>query len=115
MESDLDVRSEARGTSLMITATGEIDLATVGRLEAALSVALNLVPEIVVIDLSGVTFVDSTGIHRLIVAHRRATEQGIRLAIIPGPECVQRTFAVCGLDDELPFVPAVPSRGAWAA
>ena len=112
----LDVRSEARGTSLTITLAGEIDLATVARLERALSAALGLAPEIVVIDLSGVTFVDSTGVHRLLAAHRRAAERGIRLAIIPGPECVQRTFALCGLVDELPFAAAVsPAVRGWAA
>ncbi len=112
----LDVRSEARGTSLTITPTGEIDLFTADRLEAALSAALRLAPEIVVIDLSGVTFLDSSGVHRLLAGHRRATARGVRLVIVPGPESVQRTFALCGLLDVLPFVPEAPLvGGGWAA
>lgn len=112
----LDVRSEARGTSLTITAAGEIDLATVERLDAALSGALRLVPEIVVIDLGAVTFVDSTAVHWLLVAHRRAVAHGIRLAIIPGPEAVQRTFGLCGILDVLPFAATLSPAGVrWTA
>ena len=78
--------------------------------------ALDSQPSKVTVDLADVTFLDSSGIHRLLAGHRRATARGIRLVIVPGPECVQRAFALCGLLEVLPFVPeASPLGGAWAA
>ena len=58
----------------------------------------------VALDLSEVTFLDSTGIHALVALHERCQEQDVALRIVPGPRQVQRVFSLCGLLDSLPFV-----------
>ena len=67
---------------------------------------LNAGPECVVLDLSSVSFIDSTGLHATIELHQRCAHCNIRLVIIPGPPAVQRPFEICQLTEILPFLPA---------
>ena len=82
---------------------GELDLATVGDFERALAdVEASHVAEIVV-DLSGLQFIDSTGIRVLAEAARRSRTDGRRLTLLRGPEPVHLVFELCGMADVLPF------------
>ncbi len=58
----------------------------------------------IVVDLSGLTFMDSTGIRVLIMANARSRDDGNRLALLRGPAAVQRVFELSGVDSLLPFV-----------
>jgi anti-anti-sigma factor len=60
-------------------------------------------PETILLDLSGLGFIDSTGINGVIELHERAAQQNARLVIVPAPPAVQRTFEIVGLTDVLPF------------
>jgi anti-anti-sigma factor len=62
-----------------------------------------------VIDLRGLEFMDSTGLRTLVSADQRARNAGRRLAIVRGPEAVDRIFNVTRLDERLELVddPAV--------
>jgi anti-sigma B factor antagonist len=100
------------GTTRTISCTGEFDLAVEADFSAAVEGAIAAEPETVVIDLSGLAFIDSTGIHGLLRAHGHAQARGVRLVIVPAPERVHRVFGVCGLDARLPFVTAVRRDGA---
>jgi stage II sporulation protein AA (anti-sigma F factor antagonist) len=81
----------------VLTLAGEIDHDTGQALRQALDASGAPRPRIVV-DLSRVTFMDSTGINIFIAAHRALTEAGgwIRLAA-PG-EAVMRTLQIVGVD-----------------
>lgn len=57
----------------------------------------------VTIDLSSLSFIDSTGFGVLMRMHSEATSRGIELALVPGPPEVQRVFETAGLLDALPF------------
>jgi anti-sigma B factor antagonist len=85
-----------------VTLTGELDFATAFDVEMRLEQAVARADRVVV-DLSGLEFIDSTGIRALLEAHRAARLNGVELELLPGPEAVQRTFSVAGLLDELPF------------
>lgn len=81
----------------VIRPSGEIDLATVGRVEqAAAAVAGDLV-----IDLRAVTFLDSSGLRLLIEQERRARDDGHAFAIVAGPPSIQRLLKIAGLDARL--------------
>jgi anti-anti-sigma factor len=83
---------------VILTATGEIDLAAADPLWEALDQAL--VPGgLLVVDCSGVTFIDSTGLRTLIKAVHRAEEidAGFRLAAVPAP--VGRVFELAGVSE----------------
>lgn len=63
-----------------------------------------------VIDLSGLHFLDCAGARELVDAGRRAAERGARLTLIEGPPRVQRVFALSGLDRTLSFLGRLTSR-----
>ena len=92
------------GTTAELVASGEWDLAQQLIAQKAIRSALKGDPECVVLDLSQLSFMDSSGVHNVLELQRRCAQQHIRLVIIPGPEAVQRPFELCGLIDQLPFV-----------
>jgi anti-sigma B factor antagonist len=69
-------------------------------------------PAGIVIDLSEVTFVDSTGLHVLLRLQAASREEGFELSIVRGGEQIAKVFEITGLDSVLPFVDAVPDRSA---
>jgi len=54
-----------------------------------------------VLDLRGVTHLDSTGMRLLMKWHQRSADDGIVFAVIPGPPVVQRALEAAGLADRL--------------
>jgi anti-sigma B factor antagonist len=80
---------------------GELDLDSVHRVEAALEdLRTQACPELV-LDLRGLTFMDSTGLRLVIRWDTLAQEDGFRFAIVPGDEVVQRVFRLTGMDSHL--------------
>jgi anti-sigma B factor antagonist len=57
-----------------------------------------------VLDLSGVTFIDSTGIRLILQANEHAIRHAARLAVVRGPERVMRVLRLVGLDEQLNFI-----------
>jgi anti-sigma B factor antagonist len=83
----------------VVSAEGELDLANVGELSMALHEAVwRGADDDVVIDLCGVTFIDSVGVSTLVNALRRLTRQnrGMAIACVPGP--VLRIFEIARLN-----------------
>ncbi len=110
----LEIVVREQGTTTAIELHGEWDLAGLRSVRQAISRVLDDVPECIVLDLSQLRFIDSTGLHAAIELTRRAAAQNTRLVIIPGPEPVQRTFEITGLLERLPFVDERP-HGSKAA
>jgi anti-anti-sigma factor len=80
---------------------GELDLDSVHRVEAALEGLRDEGCPEVVLDLRGLTFMDSTGLRLVIRWDNAAREGGFRLAIVPGEDVVQRVFRLTGMDEHL--------------
>ena len=59
----------------------------------------------IVLDLRGVTFIDSTGMRLLVGLHHQAHRDGWDMLLIQGPENVQRVFEIAGTRTVLPFAP----------
>jgi anti-sigma B factor antagonist len=93
---------ERRGPWAVLVLTGELDLAVGGELQRDV---IDLLPaeevHTVAIDLSGVTFIDSTAIGILAMAHKRAGRYGGRLAVLGASERVGRVLQMTGLDTVL--------------
>lgn len=108
---DGDFRFELRneGRVLELKVFGEFDMTGVLRVEPELGRALEAGDfDSMVLDLSGLEFVDSTGLGVIIDLDRRAQAGEFELSIIPGPRHVQRVFEVTMLSDALPFVTPPP-------
>ena len=97
-----DLRREGADAELSIF--GEFDMTGVLRVEPELSSLLDAGGiERLVLDLSGLEFVDSTGLGVIIDLDQRARRGDFDLSIVPGPRHVQRVFEVTKLADVLPF------------
>ncbi|MFI1072664.1 STAS domain-containing protein [Streptomyces puniciscabiei] len=81
----------------VLTVAGEIDHQTGDTLHQALDVSDTPQPRVVV-DLARVTFVDSSGINVLIIAHRTLTEAGGWLRLAAPVQSVQRILQLVGID-----------------
>jgi anti-sigma B factor antagonist len=91
-------------TELTVPISGEFEMATTFTVEPELERALEQPGlERLTLDLSDVTFIDSTGIGVVLRLASEAQRRGIELEIVPGPPEVQRVFTTAGLDDALPF------------
>jgi anti-sigma B factor antagonist len=77
---------------------GELDLATAPDLEASLVELSSDGHPKVVLDLAGLTFVDSSGMRAIVEAYHTAARHRVELEIRPGPPNVQRAFQLAGLD-----------------
>ncbi|HWN34769.1 MAG TPA: STAS domain-containing protein [Pseudonocardia sp.] len=91
------------GGAVVVTAAGEVDLVTGPKLRAALAELLERpAPTPVVVDLTTVTFLGSTGIAVLVDAHWQAVQLPVPLKIVvtrDGP--VHRTLRTTGVDHHL--------------
>lgn len=80
-----------------LRASGEIDAHTA----PSLATAIDSAGPTVKLDLSGVEFVDSSGLRVLIDAHQRLNEQGGSLTILSPSAAVSRLFEISGVSDYL--------------
>jgi anti-sigma B factor antagonist len=85
---------------------GEIDIASAPLLESTLRELRDTGFDHLLLDLRGVTFLDSTGLRMLLAWDELARREGVDLELVPGPPVVQRLFAVTGVRDRLRFVDA---------
>ncbi len=90
----VEVRPERE--RILVAPLGELDLSTVDELQTELEDALAADWRTVVLDLRGVSFVDSTGLGLLLRAHERFQEQGVDFAIIEGGS-VRRLLELAGV------------------
>ncbi|WP_103350767.1 STAS domain-containing protein [Amycolatopsis sp. CA-128772] len=89
----------------VVTVAGDLDVATAPRLRAAADAAAPAAGQLLVVDLGGVTFCDSSGISALIAARNVAEAAGAGVALAAVPDRLARTFALIGLADFFPTYP----------
>jgi anti-sigma B factor antagonist len=89
------------GRRAVVAAAGEIDLVSSPRLRTAIAAALESGAQEVCVDLCDTTFMDSSGLHVLLDAHRIAEEERRRLTIVCPLGNVRRVFDLIGLDKSL--------------
>src|SRR5918995_2089558 len=96
------VRARAFERAHVVAPRGELDLFTVDELGAALAARPDPC-DLVVLDLRGLTFFDTSGMRLVLETVRELDGTGVRFAILRGSPDVQRLFALAQLDDRLPF------------
>jgi anti-anti-sigma factor len=100
------MRSQRTGHTHVLALLGELDIESARAVEAELaSVEDAALLARLVIDLRGVTFIDSSGLRLVIEASRRAETAAHRLALLPPGPRVFRAFQISGIDTVLPFEP----------
>lgn len=102
--AELEIESRSGDGLSHVVLSGEFDLAGVVRFEDTLAAIEAETPKAIVIDLSELEFMDSSGLRALVNADGRAQRAGRRLAIVPGPPQVRRVFEITQLDGRLDLV-----------
>ena len=95
---------QRRNDVAIVRPHGELDLATVATLRAALD-GIDDAGRLV-LDLRGLSFLDSTGLRLLVVLHQRAQRDGFQLMLVAPTAPADRAILLSGLDQVLPFVAA---------
>jgi anti-sigma B factor antagonist len=99
------------GQVAVVHVSGELDMATVADLHAALDDALELSSAGVILDLSGVAFFDSSGLHALDEIRQDAVARKAPLALVCPQERLMRLFEITELKDLFTFYPTVDAAG----
>lgn len=84
------------GEATVLALQGKLDIASERCLEQALRRAWAAGCSEMVIDLSGLEFIDAAGMKVLLMAREYMLEHGSRLSLTPGPPGVQRMFQLTG-------------------
>lgn len=99
----LTLRAHRRGDVYTIALTGELDLSNAAEVEREVLHAETTDARTILIDLSGLQFMDSTGIRLLVAADARSRADSGRLRLTRPPEQVFRVLCIAGIDGLLPF------------
>lgn len=100
----LEFETSERDDQVLVVLRGELDLSTADKVDRELRRVEEIDPPVVVLDLSGLTFLDSTGLRLIVTADQRARQADRRLAVVKGPATVQRVFSITKLDERLDMV-----------
>ena len=93
------------GTMLRLELAGEVDLVARPELDRLLSEANDARVDAVLLDLTRVTFLDSTGLHWLVRARDAIARSGASLAVAVGDGPVRDVLALSGIGRMLPLAP----------
>lgn len=118
---DLELSTRPLDARALVTVAGEVDLETASQLGDHALAAMQDVSPHLVLDLSGVTFMDSTGLKMLLSVQHRADLAHGSLAVAGTTRPVRRILELTGLDtafalyDTLDDVPEPPGVSGGAA
>ncbi len=109
--SGLEIDELIDGQRYTLVLGGELDIASAVTLHGAIGRvrATGAATSAIILDLSRLIFIDSTGLAEIILTGQLCEKDGYEFALIPGPRAVQRLFELTGLIDALPFVDARPA------
>jgi anti-sigma B factor antagonist len=95
----VEVRKQDR--AVVFAVQGELDLASSPTLERELDRVHDADVDLLIVDLRELRFMDSTGLHALVKANKRATEAGRRFAVVKGGPQIQRLLSLTGVAELL--------------
>ena len=101
---NFDLQTEQEGNAALISVRGDLDIQVAERVADALTEAESTEADLLVLDLSGLTFLDSTGMGVIAAAHVRAIDASRRFVIVRPPTGVRQAFELSGLDEVVTIV-----------
>ena len=103
-----DVSVEHTGSTAIVRLAGELDLATAPEVSDVLR-GLEPGCKRIILDLTGLEFIDSTGLRLAVTEHDRASLDGFEFVIAGAGGAVLKVLRLTGLDVTLPLAPDVAS------
>jgi anti-anti-sigma factor len=97
----------SRARVVVVTMPAEIDVTNADRIGGELSAAIASGAGIVVADMTGTRFCNSSGISMLVLAHRQAAANGAELRLVVLSAAVLRALKLVRMDCLLPIYPSL--------
>ncbi|WP_194829916.1 STAS domain-containing protein [Nocardia sp. XZ_19_231] len=97
MSADFTVICLRTASGPVLSFSGELDAATAPAARAEINTLELSAGQLLVMDLSGLEFCDSSGITALLAARNRATDAGASIALAAIPANLSRIFTLIGL------------------
>jgi anti-sigma B factor antagonist len=98
------------GGAVCIALRGELDLEHAYTFDEELKRVEGTRPACLVLDLRGLSFLDSCGLARLLAARRRARRERRRLMLVRGSPAVQKLLALTAVAEHFEIVGEVPAE-----
>lgn len=95
-----EARTDEQAGHVRVILAGECDLAARDELHAVLRAAVRAAP-LVIVDLGAVEFLDSSGVHGLVVAHHEARTRGGRVSVVNPTGSVASVLDITGVGELL--------------
>ena len=108
MPGEIECHEIERGFRCVLS--GELDLASEEAVAAELTRRLAENPALLIVDLSGLEFIDSTGLRVLLTARNTAGTNGTQLLLTTPPPAIQRVFDVANVTEHFEYTDAVADR-----
>ena len=102
LRTGFQVLSERVGDAVVLRLQGELDMATAVGLRQAVVAALEARPAAITLDLSELTFVDSTGIGAIVGGCHRAKEVACSFSLHGPTRPVLKALRLTGVDQLMP-------------
>ncbi|MGK2878934.1 MAG: STAS domain-containing protein [Solirubrobacterales bacterium] len=103
-EGQFSVEVSSADGARRVALSGELDIATVDQLSAALERLSIAGAERLIIDLSAVTFMDSSGLRVLILANRDAASGGYEFVVVTGDSPAKRVLELTRMDEHMQVI-----------
>jgi anti-anti-sigma factor len=104
VQSNFQIEVRRDDGATVLTVSGELDLASSPALREELDRADASGAELVILDLRGLVFMDSTGLSVVVKAHQRAADAGRRFAVVKGGKQVRRLLTLTGIGERLNLI-----------
>lgn len=95
---NLTINIDEKNKQAIMTLKGEIDIYTAPKLKEQLNELVGESKADVIVDLKGVTYMDSTGLGTFVSGLKHAKESDAKLKLIRANDRLIRLFQVTGLD-----------------
>lgn len=100
---EFEIRTEQQGAVCSVAIDGEIDVYTAPQLRERIVTLIDGGCTNVIVDLSNVGFIDSSGLGVLVSALRRARERDGSVRVVCTQENILKIFRITGLDKVFPI------------
>ena len=112
MDQEFQIEERSAGPNPVVAVTGEIDVATAPQLRECLHRVIAEGGSTVVLDILGVTFLDSTALGVLVGALKRCRELGGDLHVVVADPRIVKIFEITGLTNVFTITDSLEAAGA---
>lgn len=93
--------------AVVLSVSGEVDLASESSLRADLKMAIETGKQLVVVDMTALRYIELSGINALLDASRTVAHNGCSIVLAAVPPTAQRIFRILGLELTVPMFSTV--------